>query len=757
MPKNIKPELLAPAGNLECAVTAFENGADAVYAGLHKFNAREKSDNFSFSDMAKLSGFAKKHKKKVYLTLNTLVKERELEEVYRDLETVSGLGVDAVIVQDIGVVKLIRDFFPELKIHASTQMGIHNSAGVLQAEAMGISRVILERQVTIDELEIISSGTSTEIEVFVHGALCCSLSGNCLFSSWIGGWSGNRGKCKQPCRRRYHSRENGNGFFFSTNDLYTLDLIPRLKRMNIASFKIEGRLKKADYVGRTVSAYRMMIDAGEDMEREVLSRAKNILAGSAGRKWSPGFYTEESLKTVVNHTSAGVSGSLCGEVRKVTEDGIVIRLSRELKEEDIIRIQPRSGDEGPRITVTAMETGGRRTRKAKRGISVKIPYAKGQAPSGAVSAGALVYKVGEKPRGISTEIEKLEEIEKIRAFNIRVEISEKGFTVTYKDFPGAESWENNAEIERAVNNGLSRETVINAFRATGHKTVKAGNMEVKIDGSLFLPSSTLKKIKREFWNHTAELKDTLLSEENSARNIGSFISVHFKNHRITGNTSRKADGTKTVMTETRRKKLPGGLKADIISHDIFSTDYSCGEITLPVFTPEKHLARLKSEIGKAYKKGIRRFRIRSLYQLGLLKEYDGIFITAAYPLPVSNSFAAGELKSQRAGRVQAWVELDRNALGDFLDYSPLPVEIYRYGRPHILATRAEIKTEGHITDSHGVEFIIRKNSNEEMTYLYGKKVMAVPPAENTDECFDLTNAEYPEKDTTDFNYSKEWI
>ncbi len=757
MPKKIKPELLAPAGNLECAVTAFENGADAVYAGLLKFNAREKSDNFSFSDMAKLAGFAKKHKKKIYLTLNTLVKERELEEVYRDLETISGLGIDAVIVQDIGVVKLIRDFFPELNIHASTQMGIHNSAGILQAEAMGISRVILERQVTIDELEIISSETSTEIEVFIHGALCCSLSGNCLFSSWIGGWSGNRGKCKQPCRRRYHSRENGNGFFFSTNDLYTLDLIPRLKKMNIASFKIEGRLKKADYVERTVTAYRMMIDAEEDKEREILSRAKNILAGSAGRKWSPGFYTKEGLKTVVNHTSSGVSGSLCGEVKKVSENGITLQISRELKEGDTVRIQPRSGDEGPRITVTTMDAGGRRVKNAKKGIRVKIPVVKGLISSGAVSAGSLVYKVGEKPRGISTEIEKLEEIEKIRIFNILINISEKGFAVTYKDFPGAGSWKKDTEIEKAVNNGLSRETVINAFRATGHKTVRAGNLEVEIDGSLFLPSSMLKKIKREFWNHTAEMTDSLLSEENSSRNIGSFMSAHFKNHRITGNTSRNTDGTKTVMTETRRKKLSGKLKADVISHDIFSTDYSCGEITLPVFTQEKHLARLKSEIEKAYKKGIRRFRIRSLYQLDLLKKYDGIFITAAYPLPVSNSFAAGELKRNRTGRVQAWVELDKNALGDFLDYSPLPVEIYRYGRPHILATRAEIKAEGHITDSHGVEFIIRKNSNEEMTYLYGKKVMTVPPAENTDECFDLTNAEYPEKDTTDFNYSKEWI
>ena len=210
--KNRIPELLAPAGSLAAGLTAFDYGADAVYAGLAKFNARERTENFSLEEMSKLITYAHKLKKKVYVAFNTLVKESELEEAAEQLYEISRLQPDAVIVQDIGILRVIREYFPNLEIHASTQMGIHNSAGVNFAAKLGMKRVILERQTTLDELKHIVKNSILETEIFVHGALCCSISGSCLLSSWLGGWSGNRGKCKQPCRRRYYSKD-GNGFF----------------------------------------------------------------------------------------------------------------------------------------------------------------------------------------------------------------------------------------------------------------------------------------------------------------------------------------------------------------------------------------------------------------------------------------------------------------------------------------------------------------------------------------------------------------
>lgn len=754
------PELLAPAGNLECALEAFENGADAVYAGLTKFNAREKSDNFSLEDMARLSSYALKHRKKIYLTLNTLVKERELEEVYRDLEEISRLNIDAVIVQDIGITRLVREFFPELSIHASTQMGIHNSAGIRQAQAMGISRVILERQVTIDELELISSRSSLEIEVFIHGALCCSLSGNCLFSSWIGGWSGNRGKCKQPCRRRYYSKKDGNGFFFSTKDLYTLDLIPELKRIGVDSVKIEGRLKNADYVGRTVSAYRMILDAQEGASGELIGRAKTILAGSGGRKWSSGFYTEESLKTVVDHTTIGVSGQLCGELVSVTDRGITVKVSREIKLKDRLRIQPKSADDGPQITVSSMKNGNRTVNRARKNDRVLI-LTGGSGFLKDISPGSLVFKVGRVPDKLSIDPETIPIMTPVRVFNLGIRISRQGFEISYRDFQGTPSWIKEMDIETAEKHGITSDTVKAAFKATRNSGIKAGKLDIEIDGNLFIPSGVLKKVRREFWEYTEGELETSLSMDNSSRNIDNYIRYHFSSNRMIAGNRRESGSYKTFMVNSCGEAIPGIGKDDHKAVPLSAVGGAAGdgasEAVLPVFTGEKNLEMIADLIKEAYKRGIRRFRARSLYQMDLLKGYPDIHVTAAYPLPASNSLAVRELAHRGAGCVQGWVELEKQALEDLINFSPVEIEVYRYGRPHILATRAQINVEGDITDSHGVEFIVKKDHNEEMTFIYGSKVMSIPHIPGTSDCFDLTNSKLSEKQTTDFNFNKEWI
>ena len=185
------PELLAPAGNLETALAAFDAGADAVYGGLAKFNARERAANFSAADLGRLLDYAHSRGRRVYLTFNTLLKESELGEAAEFLAELAKLRPDALIVQDLAVIRLCRSYFPELTLHASTQMGIHNSAGIAAAACRGIARVILERQVTLEELRAMAENSPVELEVFVHGSLCCSLSGRCLLSSALGGWSGN--------------------------------------------------------------------------------------------------------------------------------------------------------------------------------------------------------------------------------------------------------------------------------------------------------------------------------------------------------------------------------------------------------------------------------------------------------------------------------------------------------------------------------------------------------------------------------------
>ena len=245
------PELLSPAGTPETAMAAFDGGADAVYCGLGRFNARERAGNFTPDSMGRIIEFAHRNGKKVYLTLNTLLREQELPQVMELLDEVNSLKPDALIVQDPGTLYLVQTYFPDLCLHASTQMGFHNSAGLRTAAEMGFRRVILERQVTLAELRKIMEKAPLEVEVFLYGSLCCSLSGRCLLSAFTDAESGNRGRCKQPCRRRWNGR-----FQLSPADLNGIRLLPELRRLGVSSLKIEGRLRPPEYVWKTARAFR---------------------------------------------------------------------------------------------------------------------------------------------------------------------------------------------------------------------------------------------------------------------------------------------------------------------------------------------------------------------------------------------------------------------------------------------------------------------------------------------------------------------
>jgi len=692
----------------------------------------------------------KKHGKKIYLALNTLVKEAELEEIYKYLSDVSELGMDAIIVQDIGVVWMIKKFFPEMTIHGSTQMGIHNSAGMDLAASIGLERVILERQVTIKELEMIIKRSSLEVEVFAHGALCSSLSGNCLFSSSIGGWSGNRGRCKQPCRRRYHGKDGKNGFFFSPDDLYTLDLIPELIKAGVASVKIEGRLKKADYVRRAVTAYRMVLDGGSD----VMGKAKMILSGSPGRKWSSGFYTTESMETLINHKSTGVSGMLSGEIISTRPRGFTVKISRDLKKGDRIRIQPKSGDEGPGMTITSMSRAREKVNRAQKGDTVSIAF------NQQVQSGSLVYKVGDTPGKSAVNIKTLTEYINPMIVDLAIKIDSTGFKIDIPEYPELESWIKKVEIEPASKHSLTDEVIQKSFISTKEKKIRTGIIDVEITGDLFLPASMLKKIRREFWEERVDKILSMTEVPKTNNGIFEFMRIHSSSmgHNEGMSPSRNVYITDPLKKTTGKSRGRSSKLADAIHvMPLSSYNKECEEILLPYFTNEFTLEKIKSDINKAWQTGIRRFRISSLFHISLLNEYKDVIITAAYPLPVSNSFASRQLMEHRVNKVQSWVELEKEALINLVYFSPLPVEVYRYGRPHIFTTRANINVEGEIADSHGVKFLVKKDAEAGLNSIYGHKVIKIPDIGNTSACFDYRNAEPGETATTDFNFSAEWV
>ena len=255
-------ELLSPAGNRDALVAAVNCGADAVYLGYTAFGARSYAGNFNAQELREAIEYAHERGKSIYVTVNTLVKQCEIDDLCDVLELLCDCCADAAIVQDMGVVRIAQERFPQLTLHASTQMTIHNTQGAQLMKEMGVQRVVPARECSLAELRSMAD-VGVEIEAFAHGALCVGVSGQCLFSSMIGGRSGNRGRCAQPCRLPYQLDDGTSGYLLSTRDLMLIDRIPELRDAGVYSYKLEGRMKRPEYVGVITRAYREALDAAQ--------------------------------------------------------------------------------------------------------------------------------------------------------------------------------------------------------------------------------------------------------------------------------------------------------------------------------------------------------------------------------------------------------------------------------------------------------------------------------------------------------------
>lgn len=332
---DFKPELLIPAGNIESFHAAVEGGADAIFLGLKQFNARGRAVNFSNPQLITMLDIAKKKDVKIYVTLNTVIKNHEISELLDVLNFLSQTSVSAVIIQDWGVWYLAKKFFPNLVLHASTQMANHNSIGANFSKKEGIDRVILARELTHPELELIMGKTQSEIEIFVHGALCYSFSGLCLFSSYLGGKGANRGQCTQPCRRVFN--DNGKGHaIFSLKDNQQIKQVADFSKMKVTSLKIEGRMKSAAYVYRVAKAYRMVIDNPEKIQE-----AEELLKWDFGREKTEYFMGGKVSGAISENTSNGV---FLGIVKKLSDEGFHVHSEIELERGQQLRVVNKVGE-----------------------------------------------------------------------------------------------------------------------------------------------------------------------------------------------------------------------------------------------------------------------------------------------------------------------------------------------------------------------------------------------------------------------------
>ncbi len=328
-------ELLAPAGGPEAAFAAFHFGADAIYLGLKKFSARAEAENFTLEELAEITAYAHslQPRRRVFVTVNTLVRQDELPELVEDVAALAEIGVDAVILQDLGVYHLIRRYFPGLEVHASTQLAVHNRAGADVLHRLGFTRVVLARELTFEEVHEITGAAGIETEVFIHGALCYSYSGLCLFSSQTLGRSGNRGKCAYSCRDSFEvsgapltlrdgsavRRDPRQGFPFSMKDLALPDHMPALRAAGVSCFKVEGRKKSPLYVATTTDYYRRLLDGRlAEAERPALEADMQTVFS---RPWTRLFVQSHKDKEVADRDTVGHRGTLIRSHRCARPDG----------------------------------------------------------------------------------------------------------------------------------------------------------------------------------------------------------------------------------------------------------------------------------------------------------------------------------------------------------------------------------------------------------------------------------------------------
>ena len=487
------PELLAPVGNMGCLKAAINAGCDAVYLSGRNFGARSFAGNFSHEELKEAINTCHLYGVKVYITVNTLILDIEVDRFINYIDYIHKLGVDAVIMQDIGMIDLVRKIYPNLEIHASTQMNIHNLEGVKLCEELGIKRVVLARETPIELVEEIKNKTNTEIEIFIHGALCMSYSGECLMSALIGNRSGNRGTCAQCCRQPYsleidNKIVSNNEYLLSTKDLNTLENIGKLIELGIHSLKIEGRMKRPEYVYLVTSLYRKAIDNYvKYKETKITSDDIKDLKKLFNREFTKGFLYNEENDKYINTFRPNHLGIEIGTVLDINKGQAIIKLKEELNINDGIRI---IGNKDIGSIVTIMYKNGNRVKSATKGDIVSIPFKE------KINKESIVLK--------TTDYNQIKEIENKIKIDKKIKIDGKcilkvGESIKLIVSDSKNIVEKNSDyiIEEAKTTETTINRVKEQLNKLGDTIYEFDNIEIDSDFNIFVPINKLNELRRE--------------------------------------------------------------------------------------------------------------------------------------------------------------------------------------------------------------------------------------------------------------------
>ena len=496
-------ELLAPAGSLAALEAAVESGADAVYIGGNKFNARAFADNLSEEMLKEAVEYAHIRGVKIYVTVNILILQKELEEVMEYINYLYNLYVDVVIVQDIGLVMMIKKLLPNFEVHCSTQMAIHNTDGASLLYELGVKRVVLARELSLQEVNEIVDSTNIDAEIFVHGALCVCYSGQCYMSSLIGGRSGNRGKCAQPCRKRYSlydiSEEkeiqiNSGNYLISTSDLNTYEKLYDIAHSKVASLKIEGRMKRPEYVAIITHHYREALDCIQKGKENCISEeAAYELKIAFNREFTQGYLFNNRNQEIVSRERPDNRGIFVGRV--LNQMGNIAEIMMEdnfLNDGDSIEIITKDG-KSTGCTISGIKKDNNTVKSAKAGDKIRIFI------THRVSAGSLVNK--------TLDHKLFQKAREEYAYKNKKKIPLRGvFTGKINDVPILELVDINGNtikvmgdvaIQQAEKQAVSEEKISEQLNKTKDTPYVFENIDIHIDANSFLSVKAINSLRRE--------------------------------------------------------------------------------------------------------------------------------------------------------------------------------------------------------------------------------------------------------------------
>jgi len=499
-------ELLAPAGSFEAMIAAVNNGADAVYLGGKAFGARYYASNFDDQDLIKATNYIHHNGKKIYVTVNTLIADNELESVARYLKFLCELGIDAVIIQDLGLLKMLKELFPVMEVHASTQMTINNSSGINYLEKYGVSRVVLAREMSLENIKKIRKRTKLELETFIHGALCVCYSGQCLMSSMIGGRSGNRGKCAQPCRLKYGLTDDRNRrielgsvgeHLLSPKDLSTIEFLPEIIEAGVTSLKIEGRMKRPEYVATVTRIYRAALDRYFEgiLPYKISEEERKELAQIFNRDFTSGYYKAYQGSDLMSYKRPNNRGIFLGRISSVQpkKNQATIKLAEELNIGDGIEIWVTHGGRKG-LTVEKIWLNGKPVARVQANQEATIEIKE------KVFVGDRVFKTYD-----AKLMKKAQETIKYKEADLKVPVkmevtAKEGspLLLTIIDEAGRVAQAETSFItERAIKRPLTLEIVKEQLERLGNTPYYLTKLTCNLEGNIMVPLSELNEVRRQ--------------------------------------------------------------------------------------------------------------------------------------------------------------------------------------------------------------------------------------------------------------------